>query len=106
MAAVEEKQATGFFGFIRKYNAIPLAIGVVLGTAVNDVVKALVDGIIMPLVSLINPSNALQTLSYQVGEATFKVGDVVSAVISFLAIALTVYFLAKVVLRNAALLGE
>ncbi len=42
-----------FKAFISKGNALDLAIGLVLGTAFNNIVKSLVNDVIMPLFSLI-----------------------------------------------------
>lgn len=42
-----------FKAFISKGNALDLAIGLVLGTAFNNIVKSLVNDMIMPLFSLV-----------------------------------------------------
>jgi large conductance mechanosensitive channel len=42
-----------FKTFINKGNALDLAIGLVIGTAFNNIVKSLVSDIIMPLISLL-----------------------------------------------------
>lgn len=96
----------GFMSFIRQYNVIPLAIAVVLGNAVNDVVKVLVEGIITPFISLFTPSTALQSFEWTIGSATFQVGAVVSAIISFLVIAAVIYAFVKKVLRDESVLKK
>jgi len=42
-----------FKAFINKGNALDLAIGLVIGTAFNNIVKSFVSDIIMPLISLL-----------------------------------------------------
>ena len=42
-----------FKEFIAKGSAIDIAVGVVIGAAFTAIVKALVDGVIMPLVGLV-----------------------------------------------------
>ena len=96
----------GFQSFISQYGVIPLAIGVVIANAVNDFVKSLVDGLVTPLVSLISPNNKLQNLQFMFHGADFKPGEILSAFLSFLIIALLVYITAKVVLRNEDLLAK
>ena len=50
----------GFKDFINDYGVIPLAVGVVIGSSVNDLVKTMVDGIFTPFISLISPQSKLQ----------------------------------------------
>lgn len=42
-----------FGAFIARGNALDLAVGIVIGTAFNAIIKSLVNDIIMPLISLI-----------------------------------------------------
>lgn len=94
----------GFMDFVRQYNVIPLAIAVVLGNALNDVVKTLVEGIITPFISLLIPGTSLQSYEWTVKSSTFQIGLVISALITFLAIAILVYIFAKRVLHDEKLL--
>jgi large conductance mechanosensitive channel len=96
----------GFGDFIRQYSVIPLAIAVVLGNAVNDIVRQIVEGMVTPFVSLLLPGTALQTYEFTVASSTFKVGAVINAILSFIVIAFIVYFFAKRVLRDEALLQK
>ena len=96
----------GFKDFIHQYGVAPLAIGVVIGTAVNDLVKSVVDGLITPLISLFSPETALQNLQFQIGSSVFKMGQVLNSVLSFAIIALLVYMIAKIILRNDSLLEK
>jgi len=96
----------GFFDFISQYGVIPLAIGVVLGNAVNDLVKTIVDGITTPLISLLVPSGKLQNLVIHFRSADFMIGAVISALLSFLSIAIVVYVVVKLVIRNDAYLEK
>lgn len=96
----------GFMDFIRQYNVVPLAIAVVLGNALNDVIKSVVEGAITPLISLISPTKSLQGYEVTVRNSTFQIGAVVSALISFLVIALVVYIFAKKVLHDENILKK
>ena len=96
----------GFRDFIRDYGVLPLAIGVVIGTAVNDFVKTLVDGIVTPFISLISPGSELQTLRFVFHGAVFKIGAVLNALLSLLIVAFLVYATVKVVLRDERLLKK
>jgi large conductance mechanosensitive channel len=96
----------GFGAFIRQYGVIPLAIAVVLGNAVNDVIKVLVEGVITPFISLFVPSTTLQNYTLTVRHSTFAVGAVISALITFIVIAFIVYTFVKKVLHDDNLLGK
>lgn len=102
----KEGLVRGFVHFISQYGILPLAIGVVVGNAVNDLVKSLVDGLITPFISLIAPEAKLQTIQFVFRGSTFKVGMVINAVLSFLVVALVVYFGVRVILRRDELLAK
>ncbi len=88
----------GFKEFILRGNVIDLAVAVVIGGAFTAVVNAIVSSIIEPIVSFFFPPNA----SGQIGPeftglwgqpVVFPLGDLISALISFLAVAVVVYFI-------------
>ncbi|MGF2950393.1 large conductance mechanosensitive channel protein MscL [Microbacterium alcoholitolerans] len=86
----------GFKEFITKGNVIDLAVAVVIGAAFTAIVNAVVSAIITPLVSLFFDASATGEIGIQMHgiygqEVTFPIGELISAVISFLAVALIVY---------------
>lgn len=89
-----------FRGFLIKQNALALAIGVVIGAALNDVVKSLVDGIIMPLVGMISPAESYAEWKWTVGGAEFMPGLVIAALINFLIIGLVAWRLTKLFIKE------
>ena len=97
---------SGFRYFISDYGVAPLAVGVVIGTAVNDLVKTLVDGLISPFIALISPNQQLQTFQLTFHGSVFKIGVVANSLISFIVICLVVYLAVKLVLRNEDLLKK
>ena len=87
----------GFKEFITRGNVIDLAVAVVIGGAFTAIVNAVVSAIITPLVSLFFDADSTGKIGIVVRglynqEVTFPIGELVSAVISFLAVALVVYF--------------
>jgi large conductance mechanosensitive channel len=78
-----------FQKFIMRGNVVDLAVGVIIGAAFNTVVQALVKDIISPLIPI---KGGLFTWKATVGYATLSVGDFLNTLISFLIIALVVYF--------------
>ncbi|MCK6067629.1 MULTISPECIES: large conductance mechanosensitive channel protein MscL [Microbacterium] len=87
----------GFKEFILRGNVIDLAVAVVIGGAFTAIVNAVVTSIINPLVALFYQADESgqfgPTLTGIYGqEVTFPLGTLLSAVISFFAVAAVVYF--------------
>ena len=101
-----------FKDFITKGNAFDLAIGVLVGGAFNNIVKALTDSVLTPLVSffirVITQSNSdstkIEGLAVPLGETGLKVdfGTFISAIIQFLITMVVLFFIVKAInkLRN------
>jgi large conductance mechanosensitive channel len=84
---------SGFRAFILRGNVVDLAVGIVIGVAFTAVVNGLVSDIITPLIPL--PGGSLSTLKWHPPynpSATVNVGAFINAVITFLIIALVIYF--------------
>jgi len=86
---------TDFKAFLLKQNVMSLAIAVVIGTAPNTLVKALVDDFIMPIVAAFGPSGDWKTATWDVGAVQFGVGDFLAALLNFLIIGFVAWRLSK-----------
>ena len=82
----------GFKQFILRGNVVELAIAVIIGIAFNAVVQALIRDIITPLIAAIFGKPNFASLSFSVHHSRFLYGDVINYLISFLVIALVLYF--------------
>lgn len=87
----------GFKDFIMRGNVIDLAVAVVIGGAFTAIVNAVVSSVINPLVALFYQPNAdgeagPTMIGIYGQEVVFPLGGLISAIISFLAVALVVYF--------------
>ncbi|HEY3134342.1 MAG TPA: MscL family protein [Gemmatimonadaceae bacterium] len=91
-----------FKAFLLKQNIIALAIAVVVGTALNTLVKALVDDFIMPIVAAIGGGREWQTATWTVGRVKFGVGDFLAALISFIIIGFVAWRISKIFIKPAA----
>jgi len=87
MSATQE-----FKEFVLRGNVVDLAVGVIIGAAFGAIVKALVADIITPLIGLPGKVD-LSSLTFTAGNAKFLVGDFLNTVVSFIIIALVVFFL-------------
>lgn len=102
----EREIVGGFRAFVNDYNVAPLAIGVVIGGAVNEFVRVLVDGLIYPIISLLSFDGRLQNLQVVFRGSTFKLGAVFNSLVSFLSVCIIVYFFIKLILRNDKILKK
>ena len=91
-----------FKDFLLKQNVVALAIAVVVGTALNTLVKAIVDDFIMPIVAAIGPGGEWQTATWSVGSVKFGLGDFIAAVINFLIIGFVAWRISKIFIKPAA----
>jgi large conductance mechanosensitive channel len=86
----------GFKEFILRGNVIDLAVAVVIGAAFTAVVNSIVATIINPFIALFWKPDANGKIGITVnglwGPVTFPIGDLINAIIGFLAIAIVVYF--------------
>ncbi|GAK10560.1 large-conductance mechanosensitive channel [Geomicrobium sp. JCM 19039] len=85
-----------FKAFIAQGNVIDLAVAVVIGTAFQQIVSALVDNIIMPLVGVILGGVDFSTLVIGVGEAQVEYGLFIQAIVDFFIIAMAIFIFVKV----------
>ena len=88
-----------FKAFIAKGNVVDLAVAVVVGGAFGEIVKAFVNGIVMPLVSYVLPAK-MAWEEWTLGK--LRLGLVLGACLNFLVIA-GVVFLILVKLLGAVL---
>lgn len=97
-----------FKEFIAKGNVLDLAVGVVIGAAFGKIVSGLVDGIIMPVISMltggvdvsgwkhvINPAQVGADGKEIAAEVAIKYGDFIQAIINFLIVAFVIFLVVK-----------
>ena len=81
-----------FREFILRGNVVDLAVAVVIGAAFGAVVTAFVEDIITPLIAAIGGKPDFSALPFTINGSTFRYGDFLNAVISFLIIATVIFF--------------
>ena len=72
---------------------VDLAVGNVIGAAFTGVVQALVLDFMTPLIGLVAGKSDFSTFVVTVRDARFAVGDFLNALLSFLLVAVVIYFL-------------
>ena len=83
----------GFKEFISRGNVVELAVGVIIGAAFKNIVDALVDGIINPLIAaVIGKPDFSDAFILTLNGTDVKFGLLITAVINFLLMGLAIYF--------------
>ncbi|MDC0827079.1 large conductance mechanosensitive channel protein MscL [Lactococcus petauri] len=101
-----------FKDFIAKGDVLDLAVGVVIGGAFTAIVNGIVKGLITPLIALVlvtftgekDLNGAMSILDWTpVTGVTFALGDVVSAIITFMITGFVLFLIVKVANRAKAI---
>ncbi|AVK62317.1 large conductance mechanosensitive channel protein MscL [Lactobacillus sp. CBA3605] len=86
-----------FKTFIARGNVIDLAVGVIIGSAFTSIVKSLTNNLINPFIGIFLGQIDLSNLKVSIGEATFRYGAFLNAVINFFIVAIVVFILVKII---------
>jgi large conductance mechanosensitive channel len=95
-----------FKKFAFKGNVVDLAVGVIIGGAFGTIVKALVEDLIMPVVSLALPSGDWRSAAYVLKagatpkeDVAIKYGDFFGVTLNFLIVAFALFLLVSRLLK-------
>ncbi len=81
-----------FREFLLRGNIVELAVAVVLGAAFGAIVTSLVEDILTPLLGLLGVPD-FSTWTIAVGDAEMRIGAFLNTLISFVLIAIAIFFL-------------
>ncbi len=84
-----------FMDFLSKYKVMGLAVAFIMAIYLGGLVKALVDDLVMPIVTLVMPG--IEWENIVVGP--FRVGDFIGALITFLIVAFVIFIIVKITKR-------
>lgn len=89
-----------FKEFALKGNVMDLAIGMIIGAAFTAIVTSLVNDVIMPILSLITGGYLdFSNLVVSVNEVSINFGTLLTAIVTFICIALVLFLLIKLIKR-------
>jgi large conductance mechanosensitive channel len=91
-----------FKAFLIKQNVLSLAIAVVVGTALNALVKSVVDDFIMPIVAAALPGGEWQKATLDLGPIKFGVGNFFATLLNFLIVGFVAWRIAKALIKPEA----
>lgn len=82
-----------FREFLLRGNVIDLAVAVILGAAFGAVVTSFVEDLLTPLIAAVGGKPDFAGLTFTVNESRFRYGEFINAIVSFLIIGASVFFL-------------
>lgn len=95
-----------FLLFIENKAILSLAIGVIIGDTIKQLVNTLVDGVIRPFIGLFLPtSSEFAPLNIPVGNVVFKLGDLLSVLLQSFIIFFILYVFLSWLLKKEDMLG-
>lgn len=87
--------------FLVKQNVLTLAIAFIIGVATTQLVEALVQDFIMPVVEALVPAERWEQAVFTVGSVVFRVGHFLGALLNFIIILLIAWRLMHVFVKPA-----
>ncbi|MGQ7843705.1 large-conductance mechanosensitive channel protein MscL [Granulosicoccus sp. 3-233] len=88
-----------FREFAMKGSLIDMAVGIIIGAAVSEMVGTLVESILMPIIGIFMGGVDFSQLSITVGDAAIAYGAFIQALIDFLIIAFVIFMILKTINR-------
>jgi large conductance mechanosensitive channel len=85
-----------FRQFLLRGNVVDLAVAVVIGAAFGAVITALVQDLLTPLIAAIGGQQDFSALDFTINSSTFRYGDFINKVFTFVMISAAVFFLVVV----------
>lgn len=89
-----------FNEFIKEYKVMPLAIAFIMGAAITALVQSLVNDVVMPIITAFIPKGGWQTATLDLGPVSIKWGSFVGALVNFIIIAVVIFMIAKIILKE------
>ena len=83
-----------FVDFISQYKVLGLAVAFILGIYIGQVVQALVNSLIMPLIEFVYPPIQPEGVDY-----VLSAGPIIDSLITFIIVAFVVFIIVKIATR-------
>ena len=81
-----------FMHFLSEYKVMGLAVAFILGLYLGALVQALVNDLIMPIMTLATPNISWESITL----GPFRVGHFIGAIITFIIVAFVIFILVKI----------
>ena len=89
-----------FKEFLENYKVMGLAVAFIMGVYLGLLIQSLVKDLLLPAIGLALPGlEDLASLTYNLGEQVFGIGNFLVALITFIIVAFVIFILVKVTKR-------
>ena len=86
-----------FKDFLNKFKVLGLAVAFIMAVYLGGLIQSLVKDLLLPLIGLAIPGlGNLATITSEVGEQTFGIGNFLVALITFIIVAFVIFIMVKV----------
>lgn len=82
-----------FRDFVTRGNIVDLAVAVVMATFFAPIITSIVDGVLLQIVAAIFGEPDFSALSFSLGDADIRYGEVITAIINFVIVAAAIFFI-------------
>ena len=91
-----------FKEFLDKGDVVTIAVGLILALYFKTIVDAILEGVILPIISAIFGEPNFAAIGFDLGDAFVSIGLVINALVSFVAVAFILFLLVKAYNKSKA----
>ena len=84
-----------FKDFINRGDVVTIAVGLVMALFFAQIINAVVEGVIMPIISAIFGEENFAQIGFDIGDARISIGLVIQAIIIFIVVAFILFLIIK-----------
>ena len=84
-----------FKAFITKGNVLAVAVALIMALYFKSIVDALLEGVILPIISAIFGEPNYENIGFDLGDARVSIGLVINAIISFVVVAFVLFLIVE-----------
>lgn len=84
-----------FKDFINRGNVVMIAVGLVMALYFQEIVNAVLDGVLNPIIAAIFGKSNFTQIGFDIGEARISIGLVIDALIKFVLVAFFLFLIVK-----------
>jgi large conductance mechanosensitive channel len=81
--------------FVNRGNVIAIAVGLVMALYFQEIINAILEGVINPIIAAIFGEANFEDIGFDIGEAHISIGLVINAVITFLLVGALLFWIVK-----------
>ena len=84
-----------FKAFVTKGNLLTVAVALIMALYFKSIVDALLEGVILPIISAIFGEPNYENIGFDLGDARVSIGLVINAIISFVVVAFVLFLIVE-----------